>query len=1116
MLDTLYGSLSSPPTFTTTGSLTVRFVSDASAQPQGFHLVWSANPPPPEAPAASLSAPGSCPFTALSLELDAPIECALIDWASMVTTGLDGSSWPIDTAAAANISCQGGLTDALILPLADDAEIEGNCLIQLDFLAGIRDYCDSIWVLPISAQWDATGCPVNPDIIADTDTVCTGGCATLTAVPRGCGDTDISWVGSDGSTLFGPGPWAVCPTTTTTYTATAEETDSGLSGSTSVTVTVLNLGAWVADTTLCPGTTLALSSADIQGSWSGNGVSGPAWTFAANDAGPGIHELTFSATGTASCSATTTVAVLDFGAPADIATCPESTPFILPGIPADGTWNGTGVTGSTFTPSDVTNPGGDTVVVLTFEALGCTATSQVHIEPAAPPIQLGEVCASEPAIPLPFAPPGGQWTGTGLSEQGNAILPEEVPAGPFVFDYAMEGCNRVATGVLLPIHAGPTMTSCPEQSPFVPFPGFSPPDGTWNGPGITAGAANSGLYDPGLVPDGQWSPLIYHAPNGCTDTLWMFNRQTTIQPEVVHACASDTSNLLASDGFQASPWCGWWNTLDQGSVTDLGDCQWAARATDFPVGEHLITYEVNTCVDSLLVVVHPDSIDLPSWASCVSDDPVPLPSVPLGGTWNGPGTSESGDGNWVWAPDAAGTGIHTLTWNSPPGCTDITEVEVEAPPQWSALQDTTLCFNDVGITPPNPSVPGITSGAAQPIWTVDGQSWTGDATTAEIGSGTHVIAVEWAGLACSVSNTWNLEVLPELQVNLTADDVTLCPGAATDITATPSGGLVPDGQWTISWSDGGLPLTTRTIAPTATGWWSVTVEDGCSNAAMDSILLTIQSPFDLAVTPGPLACHGTLTSILLEADQPATVEHTVNGTPLGVGPHIVEATAGEAVDWTVVDPSQGCTLDTTILVPGHPPLTAAFSINPSSDCIPWNAQPIGLIDLSTGTQSGLWSWNPVAVQGADATADSMPWQPASNPEIALPAAGTWSVTLVVAQDAGCTDTLTQDLCLLPETSLWMPDAFSPNGDGANDWFRPRGSGVIRWHMAIHDAWGRIVWEEGQSALPAGAALEPATPEGWPIGWNGDGHPPGVYAVRLEATTDDGAPVLIEQTLRLIR
>ena len=58
VLDTLYGSIASPPTYVTSGSLTVHFVSDASAQPQGFHLAWSANPPPPDPPTTTLSAPG--------------------------------------------------------------------------------------------------------------------------------------------------------------------------------------------------------------------------------------------------------------------------------------------------------------------------------------------------------------------------------------------------------------------------------------------------------------------------------------------------------------------------------------------------------------------------------------------------------------------------------------------------------------------------------------------------------------------------------------------------------------------------------------------------------------------------------------------------------------------------------------------------------------------------------------------------------------------------------------------------------------------------------------------------------------------------------------------------
>ncbi|MCH1576619.1 MAG: CUB domain-containing protein, partial [Flavobacteriales bacterium] len=58
VLDTLFGSISSPPNYTTQGALTVQFVSDASAQPQGFHLFWSANPPPPTPTMTNLDGPG--------------------------------------------------------------------------------------------------------------------------------------------------------------------------------------------------------------------------------------------------------------------------------------------------------------------------------------------------------------------------------------------------------------------------------------------------------------------------------------------------------------------------------------------------------------------------------------------------------------------------------------------------------------------------------------------------------------------------------------------------------------------------------------------------------------------------------------------------------------------------------------------------------------------------------------------------------------------------------------------------------------------------------------------------------------------------------------------------
>jgi gliding motility-associated-like protein len=42
--------------------------------------------------------------------------------------------------------------------------------------------------------------------------------------------------------------------------------------------------------------------------------------------------------------------------------------------------------------------------------------------------------------------------------------------------------------------------------------------------------------------------------------------------------------------------------------------------------------------------------------------------------------------------------------------------------------------------------------------------------------------------------------------------------------------------------------------------------------------------------------------------------------------------------------------------------------------------------------------------------------------------------------------------------LWMPNAFTPNGDGLNDVFRPVAVNIAKFHMQIFDRWGRMVFE----------------------------------------------------------
>lgn len=1127
VLDTLYGSISTPPSYVTSGALTVHFVSDASAQPQGFHLFWTADPPPPQPPDMDLSAPGSCPFQAVEWSFDPPLECALIDWASLAVTSSSGDAWPVDTSAAILLGCGSGWAASLILPFDDGATIAGNCDIMASMEVGIRDACDSVWTMPLSAQWASTGCGAVPEIEADTDTVCTGGCVVLEAIPRGCGPTQFAWSGSDGSTWSGPGPWTACPTVTTTYTVTATETASGVTGSASVQVVVIDLGAWVADTVLCPGDVLILSTGPVQGNWTGPGVTGPPWAFHADSSGAGQHEITFLTTGGGGCSSTSTIGVTGFSVPEVIATCPESSPFALTGFPSGGTWSGIGMAGDLFNPA-AADTLGTSPFTLTYEAAGCTGLTQVHVEPAADPIALDAVCQSEPPITLPNAPPGGTWSGPGWNATEGQWVPQDAPPGPTVLTYAMEGCDRTAFGVVLPIHAGPTMTSCPEQSPFIPFPGFLPPGGTWSGPGIGADGASTGLYDPGSVPDGLWAPLIYAAPNGCQDTLWMFNRQTTVSPAVLYSCAGDEDNLLMTNGFQASPWCGTWTSEPVDVTAYLGDCDWSLTALDLTVGVHEAIYEVNGCSDTLEVIVHPEALLLSDWTSCIDGDPIPLPETPPGSQWEGEGLiGPAGDGTWEWSPSGAGQGDHALIWSTPAGCADTALVFVEAPPTWPAPALTgTWCFNDAPQLPPGPTNPGNGPPTTQDDWSLDGAPWPPGLTTASVGEGTHEVSLGWSGEACTVEQTWSFVVLPPLTVELQVEDASLCAGQGTSATAVLSGGLADGGSTPdITWSDGGFPSPERFLLPEASGWWWVEADDGCSTPAMDSVYLGILPPFMRSVTHAATACFGAPTDVVLEAGPPAGLVHILDGDTLGIGTFSIATTAGVALDWILVDPVEGCAQDTTILIPSHPPLNAAFSVFPASDCIPWDAQPIGLIDLSNGGETGTWAWwagEVAEIPDGAASSGELPWSLGTNPTLSFPAPGQWTVALALDQEAGCTDTAFQSLCILPQTNIWLPDAFSPNGDTWNDRFHPRGSGVQSWEWIILDAWGQVVWEERHDGFPAASSLGPTDPWGMPVGWEGTVQssglpaPTGVYAISLKARTDGGWPIEIQQPIRLIR
>ncbi len=100
------------------------------------------------------------------------------------------------------------------------------------------------------------------------------------------------------------------------------------------------------------------------------------------------------------------------------------------------------------------------------------------------------------------------------------------------------------------------------------------------------------------------------------------------------------------------------------------------------------------------------------------------------------------------------------------------------------------------------------------------------------------------------------------------------------------------------------------------------------------------------------------------------------------------------------------------------------------------------------------------------------------------------VILTVKDQRGCTATDTLHLSALPERKVYLPTAFSPNGDGINDVFYPQGISDFPFsHFRVYDRWGGRVFHQ-----PAGRLNDPA--HGWDGRRNGQPLPAGLYRWEL--------------------
>lgn len=440
---------------------------------------------------------------------------------------------------------------------------------------------------------------------------------------------------------------------------------------------------------------------------------------------------------------------------------------------------------------------------------------------------------------------------------------------------------------------------------------------------------------------------------------------------------------------------------------------------------------------------------------------------------------------WALASANGGTAPYVYTWNTQPinqvndtalslcpgsytvvmvdanGCTDSTVVAISQPPQLTCTpsaaaticigSSTTISATGVGGTP------GYTYS-----WTDGANNWnTQNVTVSPTVTTMYTVYVTDANGCQSPNQTVTVTVNPPLQVQAQAPGI-VCAGTVVNLTANGSGG---DGNLTYTWwpmNQTGPSISTTVNATTT---YSVIISDGCgtpTDTAVVTVAVNPQPAVTISATTSTSGCEDLCVSFTNTTPNTATISWTFGnglGTSTSATPTFCFTDPGTYdVSATVTD-IIGCVGSTTLqgYVTVWPLPIADFSASPQP-ATQLNNQ-VEFTDLSIGAISWIWSF------GQDDSASVL-----QNPTYTFQDSGIYMVQLIVTNQYGCQDSVEHPIIVQEDYAVYIPNTFTPNGDGHNDLFFPQGIGVNteKYTMYIFDRWGNMIYQTST----------------WPGGWDG--------------------------------
>lgn len=310
--------------------------------------------------------------------------------------------------------------------------------------------------------------------------------------------------------------------------------------------------------------------------------------------------------------------------------------------------------------------------------------------------------------------------------------------------------------------------------------------------------------------------------------------------------------------------------------------------------------------------------------------------------------------------------------------------------------------------------------------------------------------------------------------------LTICPGTAdngpssTDIEMSAIGGM--GAPYTYTWYENGTLIGTNSngiinVTPTSAPTTYIGVAmDNCTTPA-DSVWVTVEW-FDIIVpdfirnkpdscySNNPIEFTDTSTPTNL-VDFPLSSWVFSDGTSLNGNPVSASFNSPVCRDLTLTSvTNDGCRFSLTrvdYVCPDDYP-SANFSMNPPiTDLLNTDVQFTNLTTGGTPPLNYLWNFNSGLTP--DTSAITHP-----NFTFTDTAPDTYPVLLTATDANGCQDTIVGTVVVNGIYLFYVPNSFTPDGDGLNDMFRPYGEGIDfnNYTMQIFDRWGGLIYQSSNA------------------------------------------------------